>query len=69
MAEGCVTDMHDAGAPPQGGAIQNDVTALVAAMREQWDDLDGDERTFLVYCMQQLRHMISRTDETDEGRA
>ncbi len=67
MAEGCVTDMHDAGAPPCGGASQNDVTALVAAMREQWDDLDGDERTFLVHCMQQLCHMSSRTDETDEG--
>ena len=69
MAEGCVTDTHDAGALPCSGASQSEITELVAAMREQWDGLDGDERAFVVYCVQQLRHMSTRTDETDEGEA
>ena len=69
MADGCVTDTDDARALPCNGASPSGITELVAAMREQWDGLDGDERAFVVYRVRQLQHMSGRTDETDAGGA
>jgi hypothetical protein len=39
------------------------VDALLAALRERWQEMDEQERAFLLYCVQRLRQHISEAEE------
>jgi hypothetical protein len=37
------------------------LAALADAIREQWQEMDREERALLVYCLQRLHHQVRTT--------